>query len=104
VAASERGIRQGVDPQRRSVYPKAAMPWRESGRRNSQSLGTAAVARAIRRQLAFGLRRTIPLALPRDFAIVVARFVAEAITWSHGATSPLMRSARKSTIILSSWG
>jgi len=37
------------------------------------------VARAIRRQLAFGLRRTIPLALPRDLAIEVACFVAEAM-------------------------
>ena len=29
-------------------------------------------SRAIRRQLAFGLRRTFPLALPRDVAIEVA--------------------------------
>jgi hypothetical protein len=56
------------------------------------------------RQLAFGLRRTFPLALPRALAIEVPCFVAEAITLSHGATSPLMRSARKSTIILSSCG
>ena len=52
------------------------------------------------RQLAFGLRRTIPLALPRDLAMEVACFVAEAMTRSHGATSPLMRSARKSTIVM----
>jgi len=63
-----------------------------------------ASACAIRRQLAFGLRRTIPLALTRGLAIEVACFVAEAITRSHGATSPLMRSARKSTIILSNCG
>jgi len=56
------------------------------------------------RQFAFGLRRAIPLALPRDLAIEVACFAAEAMTRSHGASSPLMRSARKSTIILSSCG
>jgi hypothetical protein len=63
----------------------------------SQFAEMAAAARAIRRQLAFGLRRTIPLALPRDLAIEVARFVAEAITRSM---APLLScDCEKSAII-----
>jgi hypothetical protein len=56
------------------------------------------------RQLAFGLRRTIFLALAQDLATAIACFVDKAMTRSHGATSPRMRSARKSTIILSGCG